>query len=71
MCRAFGISVRDDEVNDFPAVHAGRRLFISPDAMGAEDTELTQAVFATDDVVSVLIAYCLDWIVVNVRGSSS
>jgi len=39
--------------------------------MDAEGTELTQAVFATDDVVSVPIPYCLDWFDLNLRGSSS
>lgn len=70
-CRAPRISVRDDEPDDSPAVHADSPLFISSHVGGAGDTEYTQAVFATDDVVSVPIPSCQDWFVVNVRGSSS
>lgn len=70
-CRALRISVSDEELNDFPAVHAASPLCISSHVRGAGDTEYTQAVFATDDVVSVPIQYCLDWFVVNVRRSSS
>jgi len=70
-CRALRVCLSDDEVNDFPAVHTGRRPFISPHAMDAEGTELTQAVFAIDNKVSVLYPSCLDWVVVNVWGSSS
>ena len=69
--RALRISVSAEELNNFSAVHADGPLFISPHIKGVGDTEYTQAVFATDDVVSIPIPYCLDWFVVNVRQSSS
>ncbi len=70
-CGALRISISDEELNDFPAVHAASPLCISSHVRGAGDTEYTQAVFATVDVVSIHIPYCLDWFVVNVRQSSS
>ena len=70
-CRALRISVSDEEMNDFPTVHAASPLCISSHVRVAGDTEYTQAVFATDDVVSVPVPNCLDWFAVNVRRSSS
>lgn len=60
-----------EELNDFGAVHTDGALFISPLVKDARDTEFTQAVFATDDVVAVPIPSCLDWFGANRRGSIS
>src|ERR1035437_344958 len=61
----------NEELSEFPAVQTDGPLSISPHVKGLGDTEFTQAVFAIDGVVAVLIPSCLDWFVVNRRGCSS
>ena len=61
----------NEELSEFPAVQTDGPLSISPHVKDLGDTEFTQAVFATDCVVSVPIPYCLDWFVVNARRNSS
>jgi hypothetical protein len=64
------MAVSDEELNDFPTVRADGPLLISAHGRGVGHTEYPQAVFANDGVVSVPTPCCLDWFVVNVRGST-
>ena len=61
----------NQELYEFSAVNAGGPLFMSSHVKGAVDAEFTQAIVATDDVVSVPITSRLNWFVINIRGSSS
>ena len=70
-CRTLGLRVSDLESNVATAVHADRPENVSSRGRGAEDTELTQAIFAIYEIVSVPNPSCPDGFVVNVRESSS
>jgi hypothetical protein len=61
----------NEELNHFPAVNTGGPLFTSYDVSGRRKIEFTQAVFAADDVLAVPIPSCMNWFIVNWRGSSS